>query len=404
MNIHRPKLFLLGSLLGVLACALATRVSAQTALPVVKIVGFGTKSGVLRQFGANSEAAMRAAVNQINADGGIKLSDGRKARMMVDYVDDRCNVDEGVSLVRRFATEDWLAAVGTTCSPVVEAVFGQLQHHVSDTKDPGLRFPVFTDVAMKMGLTRASDWAFRNIPDEPAMYQSLFAWLRQLHPEVKTVYGGVEENFVHSRQTWYNIMKPKAESAGYDIKGEAKWLVDDTNFAEQVREIALAKVDAVIVSAHPFTACGVLKEMQRQSVHPKLLIGLTSISSPETLEVCGRQAEGLLIPTSFAPITPAAKAAANATAQLGGYADLHSMATWEIMYMLKQAIEAAGIEGTPSSVEADRLRIRSALAALKEPMGLLGRLERTEVRESVKPFVFVAAHDNTWSIVGHRLD
>ena len=47
----------------------------------------------------------------------------------------------------------------------------------------------------------------------------------------------------------------------------------------------------------------VLKEMQRQGVKPKMLVGLTSSSSMETLQGCGAQAEGMIIPTSFAPVT-----------------------------------------------------------------------------------------------------
>src|SRR5215471_15689485 len=42
----------------------------------VKIAGFGAQSGVLRPFGANSEAAMRAAADVINKSGGVKLGDG----------------------------------------------------------------------------------------------------------------------------------------------------------------------------------------------------------------------------------------------------------------------------------------------------------------------------------------
>ena len=38
-----------------------------------------------------------------------------------------------------------------------------------------------------------------------------------------------------------------------------------------------ANPDIVAISAHPFTTCGVLKEMERQGVKPKLLIGLTVV-------------------------------------------------------------------------------------------------------------------------------
>ena len=44
----------------------------------VKITGFGAKSGVVRVFGINSEAAMKAAAEEINKAGGVTLGDGSK--------------------------------------------------------------------------------------------------------------------------------------------------------------------------------------------------------------------------------------------------------------------------------------------------------------------------------------
>ena len=46
----------------------------------VKITGFGAKSGVVRVFGINSEAAMKAAAEEINKAGGVTLGDGTKAK------------------------------------------------------------------------------------------------------------------------------------------------------------------------------------------------------------------------------------------------------------------------------------------------------------------------------------
>ena len=49
----------------------------------VKITGFGAKSGVVRVFGVNSEAAMKAAAEEINKAGGVTLGDGTKAKLAV---------------------------------------------------------------------------------------------------------------------------------------------------------------------------------------------------------------------------------------------------------------------------------------------------------------------------------
>mgnify|MGYP000952889218 CR=1 FL=1 len=365
---------------------------------VVKIYGFGAKSGVVRIFGLNSEAAMKAAAEQINQAGGVTLGDGAKAKIVIEYLDDRCNAEEGINALRRIAAQnDSFVAVGPTCSNVAEPVFGILQKKAGDAGDSGLQFPLYTDVAAKGGLASMSQWAFRNVPSESAMYKSLFDWIKATRPEVKTIWGGVEKDFAHSNAT-FNVMKGHAEKAGFEVKGASEWLLADTSFSTQVREMRRGEADLVMISAHPFTTCGVLKEMQRQGVKPKMLVGLTSSSSMETLQGCAAQAEGLIIPTSFAPVTPEAKKAAELVAAAGANMDLHNAAAWENIFTLKELIEKAKILAKPETLQADRAKMREALASMKETTGLLGKVGRTDDREAVKPFLFVQASKGAWTV------
>jgi branched-chain amino acid transport system substrate-binding protein len=367
----------------------------------VKFAGFGAKSGVVRSFGINTEIVLQAAADHINKAGGVKLGDGAKGKIVVTFDDDRCNAEEGISIVRRMASGTAIVGVGPTCSNVAEPLFGILQAKVDNAADSGLQFPIFTDTAIKVGLAKISEWAFRNVPNENTMYESLFAWLKAKHPDAKVVFGGVEEDFAHSRSTWYVSMKERAVKVGLEVKGETKWLLADTNFATQVREMKQVNPDIVAIAAHPFTTCGVLKEMQRQGVKPKVLVGLTSSSSLETLSGCAKQAEGIIIPTSFAPVTPDAQKVADAAAAKGGSADLHSAAAWENMMILKSIIETKGVMAKPDTLAADRRKIRDGLAELKTTPGLIGTIQRTDDREAVKPYVYVHAKDAKWAVL-HR--
>jgi len=318
---------------------------------------------------------LKAGAEEINNAGGVTLGDGTKAKIVIEFLDDRCNAEEGISVIRRIASTDAFVAVGPTCSNVAESLFGILQKKIGDSSDSGLQFPIIADVAAKGGLAKISEWAFRNVPSEFEMYKSLFAWLKTQHPDLKTIYGGVEKDFAHSNAT-FGVMKEQAALNGFQLAGQSEWLLADTTFSTQVREMKRADADIVAISAHPFTTCGVLKEMERQSVKPKLLIGLTSSSSIETLQGCAKQAEGIIIPTSFAPVTPEAKMAAERVAKFGGSADLHSAAAYEIMFILKDVIEAQKIMAKPDTVAADRVKMREGLAALKETKGLLGKVRR----------------------------
>lgn len=383
------------------ACAMAlasTPAQAQSGERTIKIYGFGAKSGVVRIFGIQSEAAMQAAADKINAAGGVTLGDGSKAKLVIDYLDDRCNAEEGLNALRRIAAQpDAIVAIGPTCSNVAEPVFGILQKKVGDSSDSGIQFPIYTDVAAKGGLAGISEWSFRNVPSEAAMYKSVFEWVASTRKDLKTFWGGVEKDFAHSNAT-FNVMKDNAGKAGLEVLGQSEWLLADTTFSTQVREMKRANADVVAISAHPFTTCGVLKEMQRQGVKPKLLIGLTSSSSMETLQGCAQQAEGIIIPTSFAPVTAEAKAAAEAVAAKKSNMDLHNAAAWENVFTLKKVIEDQKIMGRPETLAADRKKMRDGLAGLKQTQGLLGPVDRAADREAIKPYLFVQAKGGAWTV------
>ena len=365
----------------------------------IKITGFGAMSGVVRSFGINSKAALEAAADQINKAGGVTLGDGAKGKIVVDFLDDRCNAEEGISVLRRIASGDVLVAIGPTCSNVAEPLFGVLQKKVGDAGDTGLQFPVFTDVAVKLGLAKISEWSFRNVPNEMDMYASLFKWLKATKPDLKSLYGGVEENFAHSRATWYSVMKEVAAKEGFEVKGESKWLLEDTNFSNQAREAKKADADIIAIAAHPFSTCGMLKEMARQGVKPKLVIGLTSSSSMETMQGCAGEAEAVIIPTSFAPVNEQARAAASAVDKFKGSLDLHSGAAWENVFILKKIIEDEKVMAKPDTLKADREKIRAGLAKLTTTDGLLGKSTRTPDREAVKPYLFVHAKAGKWEVL-----
>jgi branched-chain amino acid transport system substrate-binding protein len=365
----------------------------------VKISGFGAMTGVVRSFGINSKAALEAAADQINKAGGVKLGDGAKGKIVVEFLDDRCTAEEGISVVRRIASGSALVAVGPTCSNVAEPLFGILQKKVGDASDSGLQFPVFTDVAIKIGLAKISEWSFRNVPNESEMYATLFKWIKATKPDLKTIYGGVEEDFAHSRASWYAVMKEVAAKEGFQVLGESKWLLNDTNFSNQAREAKKANADVVAIAAHPFTTCGMLKEMERQGVKPKLLVGLTSSSSLETLQGCAGEAEAIIIPTSFAPINPQAQAASGAVAKFNGSLDLHSGAAWENVFILKQIIEEQKVMAKPDTIKEDREKVRAGLAKLAETQGLLGVSKRTSDREAIKPYLFVHAKAGKWEVL-----
>ncbi len=389
----------------------------------VKIAGWGAKSGPLRSFGVNSEAVLTAAVKSINDAGGVKLGDGTMVPMEFTYYDSACNADQAISVARKVESQtEALIGIGPTCSGAAAAMYGIFQKTVDDASDTGLQFPILTDTAIRPGLAKKSQWTFRNVPNEITMYDELFAWLRTQYPDAKTIYGGTETDQAHSKLTFAIVIVPLAKKHGFEWVGggiegvtgkvrdgyenvlevskSSNWLMADTNFSVQARAFKKSGADMMIVSSHPFTTCGMLKEMKRQRINPKVLVGLTSSSSAETLKGCADAAEGMYIPTGFAPITDAAAAVASAAQANGGFADLHSAAAWENAHIIKQVVESMGVMAKPDTLQADRRKVRDGLEALASVNGLMGEIGRVQDEgESVKPFVFVQAEGGTWEVV-----
>ncbi|MDT7944675.1 MAG: ABC transporter substrate-binding protein [Dehalococcoidia bacterium] len=105
----------------------------------MKIGLMAAMTGLLQSFGKNSLAAARYAVDQINAQGGVRLRDGSMAKLELVVYDEGCpNVEQGLAAARKAASDPVVIVVGPTCSSTAEPVFGILQKKLDDPPDPGL--------------------------------------------------------------------------------------------------------------------------------------------------------------------------------------------------------------------------------------------------------------------------
>ncbi|MGH9022597.1 MAG: ABC transporter substrate-binding protein [Acidimicrobiia bacterium] len=360
----------------------------------IKIGGLWAMTGIVQSFGKNSSAVLKFAVDEINAEGGAELADGSRAKLEPMIYDEGCPTAEtGIAAARKASADPVMIIIGPTCSSTAEPVFGLLQKTLDDAGDSGIQVPIFTDTAIKAGLAKISPWAFRNTPSEVEMYQGLFAHLKETSG-LKTIAFGTEVDFAHSKGTADGAMKPGAKDAGFQVVADEGWKLADTDFSTQASKIRNAKPDIVAIAAHPFTTCGFLKELKRQAVKPKALVALTSSLTAETLDGCGADAQGMIGPTSFAPVTADALAASEKVAkEYQGFIDLHSAPVLENLRLLKSLFKSSGIEAKPETLASDRRKLRDAIEGVTEFDGLLGKIKfRHDLGGEVeKPWVVVRA-------------
>jgi len=347
----------------------------------------------------------KLAIEEINAAGGVRIGDTRVKMTLYAY-DEACKAEEGMALLRRLADVDKvLFTMGPTCSGTAEPMFNTLQKRL-DPSDSGRQFMFFTDTASKFGLAKISPWVFRNTVDEPAMYDLIVRHLKEKRPELKTVAVAWEPDFAHSSSTWKLIIKPAFEKSDHhQIVEVVEWGWLATDYSSQVAKLSKANADIYVTLTHEPTTCASFKELQKQGVKPRIIVAISSLASRTMIVGCPDLAEGMVVPTNFAPVTPKAielekkawdlyKAESNLD---------RSHTAYEIIYLVKDLIEKTDIQNTEQSLAEDRRKLRDALAKVRSFEGMIGSIKinpedhPTKPREAEKELFLLQVRGGKWT-------
>ena len=389
----------------------------------IKVIGWGALSGPYADYGVNSRAALTAAIEKINSLGGVELADGTHATIdLIAFEDTECNQKKSIGVLKAAVrSQGVLAAFGGTCSSECLAVFQELDRWSRDESHASSLLPVLADTCIRPGLAILSDWAFRNVANEIHMYDVFFGWIRENFPEVRTFGGGVEFDdprayvyhtavFVQmALRNGFKWVGPVVKGAGPNVKQGMKalqaatshlnWRKTETDFRSQVFSITKHKPDMILVSGHTRSTCGFLKELRKQNIDVKLIVGFSPVASRESLDQCGEELEGMLVPTTFAEMTPEGKHAAARVASHGGVLNHQSAAAWENAFLFLRAAEEAKLIGTTDTLLEDRVRLKLALTKIPYIPGLIGTVYRYSSGDARRPYVVVRAVNGQWSVV-----
>lgn len=383
---RRPFVFAAATLLA--ACLLWPGwVGAFQSEGTVRIGGMWPLSGPAAFFGKAAHGLASLAVDEINEAGGLVV-DGKRVKLALHAQDEACNAEQGLAVVKRLATVDKVIfSLGPGCSSVAEPVFGTLQKKLGDASDSGLQLLFFTDIATKFGLAKLSPWVFRNTPDEPAMYDFVVKYLKEKHPDLKTVMVSYESDFAHSAATWNLAVKPALERhKHHQIVEVVDWRWLDNEYGAQVTRLRKANADVYFSLTHTPSTCPSMLELKRQRVKPKMVIGITSLAGTEVLQQCPDVAAGIIAPSNFAPITPRAKQVADkAWERYKADSNIHSVPAYENVHLMKGLIEKAAIKNTEDTLLADRRKLRDQLAKVGTFQGVVGKITMRPEDDPVKP-------------------
>ena len=378
------------------AISFAALLMASTAPAAAQDIVIGlnmVKSGVLKTVGEATETSVDIAVDEVNAKGGIN---GHKIKL-VKY-DTGSDPKQAATATQKFVQDDNALAIIGPFSSAEAAVAFPVGERLGVVQIP--------NAASAPGLTGNFSYAWRLTADEGTQFTRLLNTLKAKNiplAKAEIMYVSDERvSNVSGTQFYPAILK----AAGITVGEPVAFQLKSFDLAPQVSQVLERKPDVVALAGTPDSAGKVIKELRRQGFKGRV-IGSQIFADPNSLELFGRDADGLLIVAGFwGDRTDATRsfvkkyADENAKRGLTSKKMPHHTDAWgyDIVYLLKQAMEKANVTGDPAKAAVERTAIRDALKGIRFT-GISGEnICFNAARDARLPGFIIEINDLKWNL------
>lgn len=262
------------------------------------------KTGPITQF-ATSCAVSEMVFDSINAQGGLKMKDGKTRKIRFIWYDDAYSPQKSVEQVRRLVERDGIfalkAPIGTPTNLAVR---------------PYLNERGVPQVLVGSGSTlwgaelKKYPWTIGWQPNYAGEANIFVEFLKTEHPEVKTVAALYQND--DFGQDYLGAFMRAAAAAGISVTGIAGYETTDTSIQAQIIKLAATKADALFIAATPGFAAQAIKTVHTSGWRPLRLIPSISNSTANMLAAGREAAEGTYTAAfSLDPLNPAVKDSAD---------------------------------------------------------------------------------------------
>jgi branched-chain amino acid transport system substrate-binding protein len=317
-----------------------------------------TKKGA--SYGVQSRAATEVAVEEINANGGIR---GRTLKMIT--LDTEGDNALGIQLARQLIDKHKVLAIhGPQWSAVSEAVFPICERS---------KVLCFSPTSTKPGVSAPYWWAFRNTVDENILVPQTLAWVKQSYPWVKTAALLTDIKDAYSKSLGHDVFRTKLPEVGIDVVEEVDYVTGDTDFSAHITKIKAKNPDMIAVGGTWVETANMMKEAEKQDLKV-LWVGGVGFGNARMIENTGTASEGAVFNATYD------KDATNEANQTYVRRLLEKVPKetphwpaancYDTMKMLAHAIDQANIQNSQKSLTEDRLKVRNALSQIKDFPGI----------------------------------
>ncbi|MSU58077.1 MAG: ABC transporter substrate-binding protein [Pedosphaera sp.] len=345
----------------------------------ISIGEFASLTGKEAAFGQSSHKGTLLAIEDINAAGGVL---GKKINFI--YEDNRSTPGESATIVKKLITRD-----------NVVAVLGEVASGRSLEAAPicqANKIPMISPSSTNPKVTETGDFIFRVCFIDPFQGTVMAKFAKaKVNARKVAVLSDVSAPYSLGLAQYF---KEQFTADGGAIVSEQKFSSGDKDFKAQLTAIKGTSPEAIFVPCY-YTEAGLIVRQARQLSITVPLLGGDGWEAPELIQIGGEALEGCFYSTHYSP-EDAAPAVQDFVKKFkakngGEIPDAMAALGYDSAMVLAEAIKKAGTTDGP--------KVRDAIAATKDYMGVTGKTTLDANRNATKPAVILAIKDGKFKYV-----
>src|SRR6266436_9983150 len=316
-------------------------------------------TGPAASYGAQQRAGIQAALDEVNQDGGVKLS--------VLIEDDASTKEQGITVFQKFINRDKVSAIiGPTLSNTASA---------ADPLAQQAKVPVLAvSNTSPTGITDIGNYIWRDSLTEAQVIPGAFKKAKEkLGFKTAGVLYGNDDVFT---KAGYDVMQKTLADLGVKVLGTQTFAKPDRDYNAQLTALIAAKPDVLVVSALADNAASIVSQA-RQRGWTGAILGGNGFNSPAFIKNAGAAAEDVMVGTSWNSLSqdPANQKFLAAMKKAGVNPDQFSAQAYTGVIILAEAIRQSGGKTSREDIEA-------GLGKLKDLETPLGKFSFTPGRDA----------------------
>jgi branched-chain amino acid transport system substrate-binding protein len=230
--------------------------------------------------------------------------------------------------------------------------------------------PIMGTSTTAAGIPQIGDYVFRNsIPESLAIPAAIKKAVEKYNAKKVAILYGNDDVFTKSG---FDVMKKVAEDMGLEIVTIETFQKGQSDYNAQLTKIKGLNPDLILCSALYNEGAVIMDQARKMGLNVPF-VGGNGFNSPQVIQIAGKAADGLIVATPWFGEKDDAKVkefVAKYEQAYGKKPDQFAAQAYDGLYIMADALKRAG--------EADRDKLRDALAETKDFEGVLGKMSFDE--------------------------